>query len=93
MARGKGLTTKPVNIAVHTQWMASPAILKLIEDGHNVRRYGSFNEDDVQLIIHPAAGWDAALLEPEEKKDKTKYWPYVDGAITKARGRMKEGKK
>jgi hypothetical protein len=70
-------------------WAQHPAVLALIEHGHQVEVVGT----SLDLILHPAAhGWADALFVECTRSNGTKYRPYVAAALAAARAN-KRGRK
>jgi len=96
----KGRTNSPLTIWVFDDWYENPAMRERAAQGHNVYRMSDVTRGDVynaaapDLIIHPAAqNWTEEMFLEEEKKDGTKYRPYLDTAFTAARAMKKTGKR
>lgn len=92
----KGKTNQPLTVWIAAAWRQHPAVTALVAAGHRIEALTTdvplpLTEPD--LILHPAAhNWSEPMFQEDEKKDGTKYRPYLEAAIAAARAR-KRGKK
>jgi hypothetical protein len=101
----KGKTSAPLRIWVWHSWIDRSEVGALHDQGHLLSAIGSGGglfpispgadptTQPPDLILHPAAHqWNEFMFQEEQRKDGTKYYPYLDAAITAGRKRKRETK-
>jgi hypothetical protein len=75
----KGKTNSPLVVWVATEFLNSPSVESLRQQGHTVREFGGTVPGmEPDLLLHPAAHWWSEDM-----------WPYLPAALAAARKRRK----